>query len=148
MQFTRLLPEGRQFLPLRRRTSNPGMNPNAVDSFARREKLKRACEDFEALFIYQLLKAMRSTLPKDKYLGGGIGQGVFFSLLDQHLSQKISQAEPLGIAQMLYRKLRQQVVRSSEIEGKAKAISPVSGGPVERANYSVNRNDKSGGRIF
>lgn len=119
MQTTRLPTEKGGFFPLRQKVNSLGKNPGAVDSSLRREKLKKACGDFEALFVYQLLKAMRSAIPKDNFPsdlspsgrspGKGMGQGVFLSLMDQYLAQKISEGKSLGVAEMLYRKLSQQM---------------------------------------
>ena len=46
------------------------------------EKLKKACADFESIFISQMLKEMRRTVPKSGLLDGGGQQNMYLSLLD------------------------------------------------------------------
>ena len=40
-------------------------------------------QDFEALFVGMMMKSMRATVGKDKLTGGGHGDEVYRSMLDQ-----------------------------------------------------------------
>ena len=66
-------------------------------------KLKKACQGFESIFLFHLLRTMRSTIPKDELLEDGLGNDIFTSIMDEELSKKISQTQGLGIADMLYK---------------------------------------------
>ena len=62
-------------------------NPNVANTPAeKREELKKACDEFEALFWEQLLKTMRKTIPKSNLLGKGREEELYTSLYDQELS--------------------------------------------------------------
>lgn len=64
-------------------------------------KLRKAARDFEALFVYQLLKTMRSSFASNKKTDAGFGKDIFVSIADQALSEKMSESGALGIGQLL-----------------------------------------------
>ena len=68
-------------------------------------KLKKACEDFEALFINQLLQSMRRTVLKSKFLEDAPGKEVYQSLFDREISKKMAQKGALGVGKIIYRKV-------------------------------------------
>lgn len=70
-----------------------------------REKLKKACEDFESLFLLQILKSMRQMLPGRSFLGEGPGKEIYQSLLDEQLSRSLARSGGLGLGAMLYRQM-------------------------------------------
>ncbi|HID96482.1 MAG TPA: hypothetical protein EYP53_10580 [Candidatus Latescibacteria bacterium] len=65
-------------------------------------KLKKACQDFEALFIFYLLKVMRKSIPQNGYLDGGIGRGIFQGIMDEKVAEKVSRTGQIGIWKVLY----------------------------------------------
>ncbi len=79
-----------------------------IRHLARRDRaaaLKEACRDFEAFFIYQLLKDLRRTIPKGDFLPQAPGKEVYQSLFDQEVAREISQSGGLGLADVLYQQL-------------------------------------------
>ncbi len=68
-------------------------------------RLKKACEDMESLFIHQLIKEMRATIPKSDLFGKSQAQDIFTGMLDGQLAQEISQTRGLGISTLLMRQL-------------------------------------------
>jgi flagellar protein FlgJ len=75
-----------------------------------REKLRKACGDFEALLVDRMLKSMRQTIPRTGFLGNDPGKEIYQGLMDQELSRKISQRGVLHLGDMIYR----QVIKGSE----------------------------------
>lgn len=69
-------------------------------------KLRKACEEFEAVFTYQLLQSMRRTVEKSDLFHGGTGEEVYESMLDQELSKSMAGAGKGGLADLLYKQLR------------------------------------------
>jgi murein DD-endopeptidase MepM/ murein hydrolase activator NlpD len=69
------------------------------------KELKKACQDFEAIFTYQLLKSMRNTIEKCDLFHGGQGEEIYESLLDQELSKKMAGSGENSLAESLYRQL-------------------------------------------
>ncbi|NMA83238.1 MAG: flagellar biosynthesis protein FlgJ [Epulopiscium sp.] len=67
--------------------------------------LKEACQQFEAYFIQQMWKEMRSTLSDDGLIPKNRGEEIFQEMLDAEYSKKSSEGQGIGIAQTLYRQL-------------------------------------------
>ena len=68
-------------------------------------KLKKACGDFEAIFIKQMLDAMRKTVPKNSLLDGGMAEDIFQDMLYDKYAQKMSDTAHFGIKDILYKQL-------------------------------------------
>jgi len=57
-----------------------------------------AARDMEALFAFELVKAMRRTVPESGLLSGGRGEDVVRSIQDQALAQALAADGGLGLA--------------------------------------------------
>ena len=68
----------------------------------RKNKLKKACKDFEAVFTYQMLKSMRRTVHKCDLFHGGQGEEIYESLMDMELSKQMADLGPGSLSRMLY----------------------------------------------
>ena len=68
--------------------------------------LREAAQEFESLFIDQMMKSMRSTVPDDSLTGSDSGQGIFNDMLDQERSRQIAFTGGFGIGDMLYQQLK------------------------------------------
>ena len=70
-------------------------------------ELYKVSQDFEAIFIKQMLDAMRKTINKeDDLLGsGGIGQDVYEDMLYDEYAKKMAQTAQFGLADSVYREL-------------------------------------------
>ena len=71
----------------------------------RSEKLEQACKDFESLFVSQLMKQMRKTVPQDGLLDGGSAEKIYTEMLDTEMAKSISNHRGMGLAAMMYRQL-------------------------------------------
>jgi flagellar protein FlgJ len=72
----------------------------------RNSDLYKASEDFEALFIKQMLDVMRKTIHKeDDLLGGGLGQDVYEDMLYNEYAKKMASTAQFGLADMIYKQL-------------------------------------------
>ena len=68
-------------------------------------RLKKACQGFESMFIQEMLKSMRKTIPESGLLEGGVRQKIYESMYDEAVSNALSERSALGIADMLYKEL-------------------------------------------
>ena len=69
--------------------------------------LMKSASQLEGMFVQQLYKAMRETVPQQEgIVSGGAGEDIFTGLLDQHLAAETPKQWEHGIAQALYRQLR------------------------------------------
>jgi len=74
----------------------PGMNA---------EQARQAAEDFEAVFISQMLAPMFEGLDTDGYFGGGPGEDVYRSMLVEHYGKSIARAGGFGLADAVQREI-------------------------------------------
>ena len=79
------------------------------NSEAKKAELKKACEQFEAVFLKYLLKEMRKTVPNGGLFGNSLSFNIFQSLYDDTLSEELSRNKGIGIAEELYRQLSRYV---------------------------------------
>jgi len=75
------------------------------DSPERTQRLQKACEDMEALFVHQLIKEMRATVPKSGLFGKSQARDIYTGMLDSRLAQEIAQGRSLGLSALLMRQL-------------------------------------------
>ncbi len=69
---------------------------------ARRAAAKKAAEDFESVFVSQMMEPMFQGLKTDGMFGGGSGEQVFRSLMIQEVGKEISAGGGIGIADAVY----------------------------------------------
>lgn len=69
------------------------------------QELKQACKDFEAIFIKQMLDAMRKTVPDSGLLEKDQAQEIFEDMLYDKYASLLSETANLGIADIMYKQL-------------------------------------------
>ncbi|HNX76043.1 MAG TPA: rod-binding protein [Candidatus Rifleibacterium sp.] len=70
------------------------------------EKLKQACNDFESIFMNQMLKEMRKTVKKTGLVHGGQAEEIFSDMLDEERSKTMQ----IGIGDVLFSQLSKSLV--------------------------------------
>ena len=68
-------------------------------------RLKKACQDFESIFLNYMLSKMRESVPKDELLGKSNGENIYRGMLDEELSKQIAASGGVGLSSMLYRQM-------------------------------------------
>ena len=113
-------PSGRY--PARPLVAGPG-SPAAPQSEA--ERLHKTARDLEGVFVEQLFKAMRETVPQGEgVVDGGSGEEMFTGLLDQRLSAEAPAKWQHGLADALFRQLRGALGSSPEPAAPILETSP------------------------
>ncbi|ORJ63497.1 rod-binding protein [Geothermobacter hydrogeniphilus] len=80
---------------------------DAAASAGREEKLRAACREFEALFMQQMLKGMRATIPQSGLLEKDASHDMYTDLLDAQVARGVAEQHGgMGIANALYRQLQ------------------------------------------
>ncbi len=74
----------------------------------RDQKLWKACQNFEALYMGYLIKGMESTLPEGSLSGSGMPDLMF----NQVMGSAMSEGGGIGLAEMLYRDLQSKHLQS------------------------------------
>lgn len=76
-------------------------------------KMKAACESFESIFLHQLFKQMRATVPESGLLEGGMAKEIYTDMMDGEVSRKLAGEKGIGLARMLENQLRQMNLNST-----------------------------------
>jgi peptidoglycan hydrolase FlgJ len=89
--------------------------PASVGGLSRAKKpedshLKKAAQDFEALFMTQMLQEMRKTIPDGGLFAKSGENRMYESMMDEQLGYQLAQGRGMGLSQSLYR----QLLRSSD----------------------------------
>ncbi len=68
-------------------------------------EIRRAAEEFESVFLSQMLAPMFEGLQTDGLGGGGTGEEIFRPMLIERYAQSLTQAGGIGIADSIIREL-------------------------------------------
>jgi flagellar protein FlgJ len=74
-------------------------------SMKSKEKIANLAREFESVFMNQMLKAMRQTIPKNNLVNGGHAEDIYSSLLDEEFSRRMAYSQQGGISQALANQL-------------------------------------------
>jgi flagellar protein FlgJ len=93
--------------PIAPGTASPLAGPPAGDS--ERERLKQAAQQFEAIFVRQMLAAARSTDFGGDELFGGQGEDTFREMQDSQFARIASESGALGLGKSIEAQLAQRL---------------------------------------
>jgi peptidoglycan hydrolase FlgJ len=117
-------------IPLKREKTalplNAGTGSRDID--AEKAKLRKAAEGFEAIFIRQLLKTMRSTVSEGNLYGSGSTGEMYGDMVESSLSDALAKKGSFGIANSVYNQLVRRI-------GKPEAAG--NAGPVPESTETV-----------
>ena len=89
-----------QQLHVQTTTGERGLNGKPQD-------VKSAAAELASLFVYQMLAAMRRTVPKSGLLDKGFAHDTYLSLFDQEIARHMARREDLGLVTLLQRQLKE-----------------------------------------
>jgi Rod binding domain-containing protein len=61
-----------------------------------------AARQLASLFVYQLLREMRKTIPRSALFDGGRAQEIYEQMIDERLADRIAASNQLGLADMIH----------------------------------------------
>lgn len=76
--------------------------PAGVDEATR---LRHVARELEGVFVQEMFKAMRETVPEAGPFGGGAGEEMFTAMLDGEIATRAPERWERGLAEALYRQL-------------------------------------------
>lgn len=94
-------------------SSLPPLSSASFGPKAQKDKLKQACEGFEALFINTLMREGRGNSSVSISSSEGRAMGVLNDLRDDSVSKEMAKSGGLGLGQMLYETLSKKAQVSS-----------------------------------
>jgi flagellar protein FlgJ len=74
-----------------------------------KEGLKKAAQEFESFFLYQLMQSMRKTVQKCERFHGGHAEAIWEDMFDQELTRELAQAGGIGLASIIYEQMERYV---------------------------------------
>lgn len=109
--------------PVLKTAPNVRTSVNANRSSDReKQRLRKACREFEALFLSYMFKTMRKTIPQSN-TENGLGKDFFTSFFDAQLAKTASE-QNVGLAEMLYRELSGGLSSPVSEEGSETSAEP------------------------
>jgi peptidoglycan hydrolase FlgJ len=66
---------------------------------------KKVARDFESMFVGIMMKSMRETVGKDNLTGGGHGEEMYRSMLDQEYAKAACEGQGFGLAGTIEKEL-------------------------------------------
>ncbi len=110
-------------------------------STADAKKIKKAAQDFEGFFIGQMMQSMTEGLETDAYFGGGHGEEMWRSMLNQEYGKEVAKTGRLGIATpVMTSMLRAQEERTrAQVQGvtQPQAAAPATSLTAVNANAAA-----------
>ncbi|NLJ84102.1 MAG: hypothetical protein GX336_04235 [Halanaerobiaceae bacterium] len=89
----------------RNTVGNTAMSQSEVED----EKIKLLANEFASIFMNQMFKAMRATIPEGGLIDGGFAEEVFTDMLDNEISkQGVGQDGFNTIGRLLYQQLKRR----------------------------------------
>ncbi len=95
-------------------------------------RLRATARELEDVFVEQMFKAMRETVPTDGIVSGGSGEEMFSAMLDQRLAAQVSGTWANGLAEAVYRQLREAAGIAPDAVAPAADSVHVAPSPVAR----------------
>jgi murein DD-endopeptidase MepM/ murein hydrolase activator NlpD len=93
------------------RTAEQAKAPHKQWADADVRKLKKACAEFESLFINLVMKQMRKTVAKSGLIDGGKGEQVFTEMMDEEISKQIALRQGIGLKDAMIEQLTGERVK-------------------------------------
>ncbi len=78
---------------------------NSIRGTSDDKKLKESCQEFEAMFIKQMLSAMKKTVNKSGLIKENMGEKIFDDMLNDEYAKSMASTSEFGIAEMMYKQL-------------------------------------------
>ena len=106
-------------------------------------KLRKVAQQMEGVFVQELYKAMRATVPQnDGAIGGGAGEEMFTGLMDQHLATETPDAWGRDLGEAIYQHLRGRLTAAATPTGGESAtpatqLSTPTSQPLQDASRSL-----------
>ena len=108
-----------------------GLKKRLSNAPSQEKQLKKACQDFEAVFISKLWQQMRATVPKEGYLHSK-DEEMYNSMFDKEFSEKMAQSGGIGLGDMMFNQLKKKLAATGKntLSGHgAQDLGPLKGAP-------------------
>jgi len=73
------------------------------------ESLRKSCRDFEAIYIQEMYKAMRKTVPDSGLFEKNMASELYKELLDMEMAKAAAAGKGNGIGEAMYQQMKDQI---------------------------------------
>ena len=80
-------------------------------------ELRKASHALDGVFVNELFKAMRATVPQGGFLSEDPGHDLFTAMLDERLAQTYAERAEGGLGEALYRQLSRRLTDAGSDQG-------------------------------
>lgn len=101
---------------IKMKIENMPISAGEKEKAARNITIRKACNEFEAIFTNEILKSMRRTVEKSDLFHGGQAEEIYESMLDQELAKSMAGRGGNSLGELMYRQLK--IPDSVELAGK------------------------------
>ena len=111
------------------------------------KEIREIATDFESLFVRQILKEMRKTIPKNGFLEQSNSTRMYMEMGDDALAKEIAQQGGLGVADLVFEQLkdaRDNLFSAAEIAKQQSEFKPLQrpdGKPTPEEFMPLNQKD-------
>jgi flagellar protein FlgJ len=70
------------------------------------KRMKQTARDFEAIFVQQIFKGMRKTVPEGGLLPRGQAEDIYADLQDMEAAKQFTKQGGIGLAEMMFEQMR------------------------------------------
>lgn len=99
-----MLPQNKQAMALRK-----GSAMLSDDAALKDKRLKQAATDFEAIFVRQFMRSMRTSMLSGGMFGDGSTGEIYADMMDAAMADQFAEKGVLGISDVIYRQLVKEV---------------------------------------
>ena len=71
-------------------------------------KLRKSCREFEAIYINEMYKSMRKTIPDSGLFEKDMADTLYREMLDMEMARQTAAGEGMGIGKAMYEQLKEQ----------------------------------------
>lgn len=75
----------------------------------RLQSLRKSCRDFEAIYVQEMYKAMRKTVPDSGIVEKDMTNGIYKEMLDMEMAKATAAGKGLGIGEAMYQQMKGKV---------------------------------------
>ena len=75
--------------------------------------LRKACAEFESIFVQYMLQSARKALPEEGVFGNRHESRIYKSMMDEQVARAVSKGRGVGLGELLYNKLRKGEQKAS-----------------------------------
>lgn len=86
-------------------------NSAGVADRMKEDALKKACRDFEALLLEQMITTMRKSVPEGGLMDGGFGEEMLQPMQDEQMAKDLAAHGGFGLADAMYRQITSHTVK-------------------------------------